>query len=288
MNAPLTLNASRLGMLHPAYGAEVQAARAIAAAPQKYGMLPLYEMSDGRFKPYGFSDGIAIIGVYGYLTDCMPYWGSRYVTGYDALYHQLGQAFADDDVKGIVLNIDSYGGLVSGCFDLVDWIAEQKAASGKPVAAILSESAYSAAYAIASVADSIAVPRTGGLGSIGVVCVHYDISGAMEKWGEKVTLITAGQHKADGNPYEALPDDVRAAMQAELEDVRKLFAQTVVRGRVAAGAALTVEEVLATEARTYDGPAMLAQAVKLGLADAVISPIKAFAAFQDYVNSERT
>jgi ClpP class serine protease len=279
----------RPAMIHPAYGAQVQTARALAAAPAKNGMYALEDSSEKNYKPYAFVDGIAIIGVHGYLTDCMPWWGSRYVTGYDALRFQSARAFDDDDVKGIVLNVDSYGGLVAGCFDFIDEFAERKAASGKPVAAILSEQGYSAAYAIpAGCADSISVPRTGGVGSVGVVAMHVDIAGALEKWGEKVTLIAAGAHKVDGNPYQALPDAVRDEIKAELEDVRRLFAETVVRGRIAAGAKLTVEDVLATEARTYDGPAMVARAVTLGLVDAVASPAKAFEAFSKYVNSEGT
>jgi ClpP class serine protease len=42
----------------------------------------------------------------------------------------------------------------------------------KPIHAILTENAYSAAYAIASAADRISVPRTGGVGSVGVITMH--------------------------------------------------------------------------------------------------------------------
>ncbi|TOL42864.1 serine peptidase, partial [Vibrio parahaemolyticus] len=71
---------------------------------------------------------------------------------------------------GICLDIDSPGGEVAGCFDLVDLIYELR--GKKPIYAILSENAYSAAYAIASAADKIYVPRTGGVGSVGVIVIH--------------------------------------------------------------------------------------------------------------------
>lgn len=269
----------RPALLHEGYAAEVSLARQLLLAPEKLAVLPLEKEGRRDYKPYGFQDGIAIIGVYGYLTDRTPWWGSRYMTGYDALRWQLATALEDDDVLGIVLDVDSYGGLVTGCFDLVDWIMAAKKAAGKPIVSILSECAYSAAYAIACAADSISVPRTGGVGSIGVITMHVDMSGALDRWGEKITLITHGDHKGDGNPYGPLPDDVRDAMQKEIASIGRLFEATVARNRQAAGAKLTAEQVAAFQARTFDGPDGVAEAVRLGLADAVASPADAFQAF---------
>lgn len=234
-------------------------------------------------RSYDVIDSIAVIGVYGLLVDSLPWDCGRWATGYDRIAAQLSQAFYDADVKGIVLDIDSCGGMVSGCFDLVDWIAQQKLAAGKPLAAILTECAYSGAYAIASVADDIVVPRTGGVGSIGVVMTHIDMSGMLEQAGIKVTVLTAGAHKADGNPYEPLPAGVRAEIDTRLEAVRQLFAQTVVKNRTAAGHAITLAEVLATEGRIYSGPDGTAEAVRLGLADEVMAPQHAFDKFRDEI-----
>ncbi|NIH11594.1 MAG: hypothetical protein G5702_04515 [Serratia symbiotica] len=60
--------------------------------------------------------------------------------------------------------MDSPGGEVAGCFDLVDEIYHTR--GSKPIHSILTKNAYSAAYAIASAADRIHVPRTGGVGSL--------------------------------------------------------------------------------------------------------------------------
>ncbi|HEX7776639.1 MAG TPA: hypothetical protein VF449_08935, partial [Parvibaculum sp.] len=129
----LAPNTPRPALIHPGFSHACAAARAMLAAPEalvKGAMV--FDGGDGVYKPYGFSDGIAVIGVYGYLTDCFPYWGNRYVTGYDALRVQYGAALADDEVKGVIFDHDSYGGLVSGCFDFVDWALDAKKASGKP------------------------------------------------------------------------------------------------------------------------------------------------------------
>jgi ClpP class serine protease len=75
------------------------------------------------------------------------------------------------------------------------------------------------------------LPRTGAVGSIGVVALHTDMSGALDQKGIAVTLIHAGSHKIDANPYQPLPEAVHDQMQRELEVVRFLFAETVAAGR---------------------------------------------------------
>ncbi len=178
-------------------------------------------------------------------------------------------------MRGIALEIDSHGGEVAGCFDLADRIRAVRKA--KPVQAFVCDHAYSAAFALASQAEKVIVPRAGGVGSIGVICLHADFSQQLEDMGIRVTVISAGAHKADGNPYEPLPDDVRGALQAEMENLRRIFAETVGEGR---GKALTAEAALKTEAACFLG----ADAVSAGLADEVANPREAFERFVAQVN----
>jgi ClpP class serine protease len=125
---------------------------------------------------------------------------------------------------------------------------------------------------LASQADRIVLPRTGAVGSIGVVALHTDMSGALDQKGIAVTLIHAGSHKVDANPYQPLPEAVHDQMQRELEVVRFLFAETVAAGR---GDRLTQSAALATEAAVFRG----ANAVAAGLADELADPITAFRSF---------
>lgn len=233
---------------------------------------------NGTRRPYEVDQGVAVVSVAGLLVPKLGYIGSSWVTGYDGLRFQLAHAFADPDVRAVCLDIDSGGGIAQGCFDLVDWTIATKKATGKPVGAICSEEAYSAAYAIACAADSIAVPRTGGVGSIGVWLMHWDYSRMLEEAGLKPTIIQSGAHKTDGHPYAALPEAVRADWQGQVDALRQLFAETVARAR-----GLDVAAVLATEARCFEGPVGTAEAVRLGLADAVLPPDQAFSALVDHV-----
>ena len=250
-----------------------------AALPARAGILTngLAEQyqRDGQ-TPFAMVDGVAVIEVSGVLVHRGAWIGqSSGQTSSEGIAAQLAAAASDPTVRGIALEIDSFGGEVAGVFDLADAIRAARLA--KPIWAFVAEHALSAGYALASQADRIILPRTGAVGSIGVVVMHADLSGQLSDAGVTVTLIHSGAHKVDGNPYAPLPDPVRARIQAEIDSIRTLFAQTVAAGR---GRRLTADAALATEAECYRGT----DAVAAGLADEVSDPASAFATFAAAVN----
>ncbi len=252
---------------------------AYAALPARAGILSnglaTQYQRDGQ-PPFALQDGIAVIEVSGVLVHRGAWIGqSSGQTAYEGIAAQLAAAASDSAVRGIALEIDSFGGEVAGVFDLADAIRASR--NSKPVWAFVAEHAFSAGYALASQADRIILPRTGAVGRIGVVVMHADLSGQLSDAGVTVTLIHSGARKVDGNPYAPLPDPVRARIQGEIDSIRTLFAETVAAGR---GRRLTTEAALATEAECYRG----ADAVAAGLADEVSDPASAFAAFADTVN----
>jgi signal peptide peptidase SppA len=222
-------------------------------------------------QPFAVVDGIAVIEIAGTLVHRGAWIGqSSGLTSYEGIAAQLQAALADPAIRGIALDIDSFGGEVAGAFDLADRIRAVRAQ--KPVHAFVADHALSAAYALASQADRIILPRTGAVGSIGVVAMHSDMSGALDQKGIAVTLIHAGARKVDANPYQPLPEAVRERIAGELEDLRQLFAETVAEGR---GRRLDTSRALGTEAAVFRGEA----AVFAGLADEVADPVTAFRAF---------
>lgn len=222
-------------------------------------------------QPFAVVDGIAVIEIAGTLVHRGAWIGqSSGLTSYEGIAAQLEAALADPAVRGIALDIDSFGGEVAGAFDLADRLRAARAL--KPVHAFVADHALSAAYALASQADRIILPRTGAVGSIGVVAMHSDMSGALDQKGIAVTLIHAGARKVDANPYQPLPEAVRDRIADELEDLRQLFAETVAEGR---GRRLDISQALGTEAALFRGEA----AVFAGLADEVADPVTAFRAF---------
>jgi len=230
--------------------------------------------------PYPVVDGIAVIEISGVLIHRGGWIGqSSGQTSYEGIAAQIDAAAGDPSVRGLALEIDSFGGEVAGIFDLADRIRAIRAS--KPVWAFVAEHAFSAGYALASQADRILLPRTGAVGSIGVVVMHADLSGELDQDGVRVTLIHSGRHKVDGNPYQPLPDAVRDDIQREIDVLRFLFTQTVAAGRAER---LSQEAALATEAATYRG----ADAVAAGLADEVTDLQRGFAAFRQRVANTPT
>jgi len=214
-----------------------------------------------QFRPYNVKGGVLTIPVKGMLMKDFPFTAFGMITGYEYIERAVERGLADPDVHTINMDENSPGGTVSGCFDCADRIYEMSQANpDTKVVAYANEHAYSAAYAIASAADEIVVARTGGVGSIGVITAHVDASKAYEARGIKVTPVYAGAHKADGNQFEPLPDDVKARMQERVDALYGIFVSTVARNR-----GLDEAAVRETEAATF----MAQEAVEKGLADAV-------------------
>lgn len=219
--------------------------------------------NDRESKPYAVKNGNAMINVAGSLVAKSGYLDALSgMTSYESIKSDLDAAFADDDVAEITLLMNSSGGEVTGCFELADYIYKNR--DTKPMTALVEGMACSAAYMLAAATSKIVAGETSITGSIGVVMAHTSVEKAMEKQGVKVTLITSGAHKADGNPYQDLPTRVLTKMQLDLKDIHEMFAT-----RVATFRGITVEAVYATEASTYLGKS----AIDIGLVDSVASHI---------------
>jgi signal peptide peptidase SppA len=222
-------------------------------------------------------DGVATIPIEGSLVHKGAWLGSfSGDTSYQGLQTQIATAIRSPFVKGVVFEVDSFGGEAAGAFETAHMIAQLSAA--KPTLSILTDFAASSGYLLASAARQVVMPPGGAAGSIGVVSVHADFSKALEQDGVNVTLITSGEHKADGNPYQALPAAVLERLQARNDATRDRFAATVGANR---GIRLTKQGALDTEAQMFTGE----DAVTAGLVDGIVdSPVDAFATFVDAIN----
>lgn len=218
-------------------------------------------------KPFAYADGVAFIPVNGLLINRFNYSWS-WLTGYNFIRGQMNAALEDADVKLIVFDMDSNGGEVAGCFELAEDIFNAR--SIKPSVAIVDAACYSAAYALASAAHKIIVTPSGGAGSIGVVATHFSYQKMLDEAGLAVTFIYSGDHKVDGNPYQDLPDSVRAGIQTRVDETRHKFVALVARNR-----GLDAKVVYDTEAECYSAD----EALRLGLIDAVAPPSTAVSAY---------
>jgi signal peptide peptidase SppA len=130
---------------------------------------------------------------------------------YSLIRASVRRALADPNAKTVDLVIDSPGGSVLGLPETADVI--RAANRVKPVRAFVTGIAASAAYWLASQASTITLTPSGEVGSVGILDIHTDVTGALEKAGVKLTAITAGPHKTERAPFTPLSDDAKAHMQ---------------------------------------------------------------------------
>lgn len=229
-----------------------------------------------RDKPFAFANGIAIIPFSGSLINRFG-WSYGYVTGYNFIRRQMALALADDDVKGIIGDFNTYGGEAAGCFECATEIFEAR--GKKPMIAVVDSNCYSAGYALASAFDKIIVTPSGGVGSIGVVGMHINMQKMLEKFGVEVTFIHFGDHKVDGNPYEPLPAEVKANMQKGIDKSGEAFVALV-----ATHMNLDAKVVRDTQAATYRAE----DALELGLIHTIATPSQAMQVFFDELSGSTT
>ncbi|WP_126742540.1 S49 family peptidase [Escherichia coli] len=229
-------------------------------------------------RSYQVMNGIAVLPVSGTLVSrtraLKPYSG---MTGYNGIIARLQQAASDPMVDGILLDMDTPGGMVAGAFDCADIIARVR--DIKPVWALANDMNCSAGQLLASAASRRLVTQTARTGSIGVMMAHSNYGAALEKQGVEITLIYSGSHKVDGNPYSHLPDDVRETLQSRMDATRRMFAQ-----KVSAYTGLSVQAVLDTEAAVYSGQ----EAIDAGLADELVNSTDAITVMRDALDARKS
>lgn len=210
--------------------------------------------SQPRQEPY-----LEVIAITGPLLNKAEYFGDILcVDGYDSIEARISSAVNDPDCQGVLLDIDSPGGMVSGCFELHDKIAEM--AKVKPIVAFTSGMICSAAYSIASACTEIHGQMSAIIGSIGVVYGRLDATGFNDKHGLKIDFIKSGEQKVWGNPETKMEDAELASHQAEVMKLAGWFFD-----RVASGRGLETSAVSDFEAGVF----LTDEAITNGLADSV-------------------
>lgn len=209
--------------------------------------------------------GIVKIGIYGPL---VPRTGNlkmcTVMTAYEQIIAQVNAAVADPSISRIVLDIDTNGGSAIGGFEASNAI--RAAAQVKPVHAIVNFQAFSGGYLLACAASEISVSQSSGVGSIGVIAKHFDVSQMNANLGVKVTTVSRGAKKNDCSPDEPITDSSLATMNDMADRIYDQFTGTVASFR-----GLPKSAVVGTEAGLYWGQ----QAIDAGLADRLETPQEA-------------
>ena len=160
------------------------------------------------------------------------------ITEDEELLKRLEAIRKSPEVKGVILAIDSPGGITVGGEATFEEV--RKLAGDKPVVAEVGTLAASAGYMIASAADHIVARKTSIVGSIGVLIQYPDVSGLMDKLGIKLEEVKSSPLKASPSPFKPTNDDERAMVRKLILDSYDWFV-----GIVADRRKMTHEQALA-------------------------------------------
>ena len=179
------------------------------------------------------------------------------IYGY-TLSQTLREVAEDDDIKSVVLRVNSPGGSALAS-DLI-WREMENLKAKKPVIVSMGSYAASGGYYISAPADAIVADRSSLTGSIGVYGMMPSFGDALEdKLGITVDAVKTNANAGMGNGFEALSSTQYRAMMQGVDRVYERFTSLVAEGRN-----LTIERVLEiAEGRVWSGE----QAQKIGLVD---------------------
>lgn len=178
----------------------------------------------------------------------------------DGIIQALEEAYAAKGVKGILLNINSPGGLPTQSHYVVEELRRQKEKHPDiPVYAVIADMGASAAYHIASAADEIYVDPMSLVGSIGVLAPGFGAVELMKTLGVESRMIAAGDHKMMLDPFQEIDPREKKMVQTMVDTAHQVFINDVKQGR---GERLKDDKDLFS-GRYWTG----GQAVELGLAD---------------------
>jgi len=175
--------------------------------------------SEGQSSFVGFGSKVAVIDLSGEITDSQDF------------VRQLKKWNDNNNIKAIVIHINSPGGGVAASQEMYREIRKAKEKSGKPIIASLSSVAASGGYYVACAADTI-VANPGTLtGSIGVILSFPTAKKLLDKIGVSWETIKSGELKDVGNFARPMSPEDERMLQAVIDDTYQQFVEAVAEGR---------------------------------------------------------
>ena len=155
--------------------------------------------------------------------------GSQTIVG-DDVVSDLEQLAADDDVKAVVLRLNTGGG--SGFASEQIWHALMRLRAKKPVVVSMSGMAASGGYYVSAAANYVVAEPTTITGSIGVFAAHEDRSKLFnDKLGITSDAVVTNRNALLGSQITPLTTEQAALMQASVDHFYTLFKRRVAQGR---------------------------------------------------------
>lgn len=166
-----------------------------------------------------------------------------------AFMDQLDYVMEADDVKAIILQVNSPGGGVVESAQIHDKIKEIQKETKKPIYVSMGSMAASGGYYVSAPADKIFASPETLTGSLGVIMQGVNYAGLAEKYGVEFTTIKSGPYKDIMSPSRPMTEDEREILQSMIDNSYEGFVKVISEGR-----GMSVERVKEiADGRIYDG-----------------------------------
>lgn len=172
----------------------------------------------------------------------------------------LEQIKDDDNIKGLMLVVNSPGGGVYESAEIHDAIKAIKK-SGKKVYVTMKNMAASGGYYISAPADKIYASSETITGSLGVIMQSMNYKELADKYGVKFNTIKSGPHKDIMSPTKEMDEEERKILQSFVDESYNAFVKVISEGRHID----TAQVKKIADGRIYSG----LQAKKLNLIDEI-------------------
>ncbi len=139
---------------------------------------------------------------------------------------QLKALERNSQVKGILIRVDSPGGVVGPSHEIYEEIRRVRD-DGTPIIVSMGSLAASGGYYVSAPATRIVANPQTLTGSIGVIMEFPVIKGVMDKIGVKVEVVKSRVHKDIGSPFRDMTDQDRELLQGVVTDAYDQFVSIV-------------------------------------------------------------
>jgi protease IV len=147
----------------------------------------------------------------------------------DKIVKLLRKYERDDDVKAVVVRIDSPGGAVAPSQEI--YSALRNLRKKKKVVVSMGNLAASGGYYIAAAADEIYASPGTLTGSIGVLFLHFNVRPLLDTVKVEETTLKSGKYKDTLSPFRSITEQDREEVQGISDDVYAQFIRDVADGR---------------------------------------------------------
>ena len=180
---------------------------------------------------------------------------------------ELNKLANNDDVKAVVLRVNSPGGSAFGSEQM--WFAAKQLRNKKPLIVSMSDYAASGGYYMSCIADTIVAQPTTLTGSIGIFGMFPNFAGVADKIGVNFSTVKTNDIADLGNTMRPMTDSERAIIQNHVNRGYELFISRCAEGRNTSN-----DEIkLVAEGRVWTG----SDALSIGLVDVLGSLDEAIA-----------